>query len=47
MGGLLTHGAIVARELEIPCIVNAENVTLLIEEGQDICIDAEEGLITF
>ena len=45
-GGILTHGAIVARELEIPCIVGVENAMKLIKENQKIEVDAEKGLIT-
>ncbi len=44
-GGVLSHAAIVARELGIPTIVGVANVVESIETGQFISIDGDKGLI--
>ena len=40
-GGILSHAAIVSRELGIPCIVGVTGATKMIEEGATITIVAE------
>ncbi len=42
-GGMLSHGAIVAREFGIPCVVGVPNATRLIPEGQRISVDGDLG----
>ncbi|WP_036477998.1 putative PEP-binding protein [Myxosarcina sp. GI1] len=42
-GGITSHGAIVARELEIPAIVAAANATKIIASGQKIFLDGDIG----
>jgi pyruvate,water dikinase len=44
-GGILSHSAIIARELGIPAIVSVENAQSILKEGQNIFIDANQGLI--
>lgn len=44
-GGLLSHAAIVARELGKPCIVGVKNARELLEEGVLCEVDAIEGRI--
>jgi len=44
-GGLTTHSAIIARELKIPCIVNAKEATSQIKNGQEIELNADIGEI--
>lgn len=44
-GGMLSHAAIVARELNIPCIVGAERATDVIASGMNIRLDLQSGLI--
>ena len=44
-GGMLSHAAIVARELNIPCIVGVENATGLIQNGMNIKLDLQNGLV--
>ncbi|MBN1972031.1 MAG: hypothetical protein JW787_00210 [Sedimentisphaerales bacterium] len=39
MGGLLSHGSIVAREYGIPCVVNVGPATKIIKTGQKITVD--------
>jgi len=44
-GSLLSHTAIVARELGIPCIVGAEGACRWLEEGQWVELDASAGTL--
>lgn len=44
-GGILTHAAIVSRELGIPCIVATKNATEILKNGQMIELDADTGTI--
>ena len=46
-GGILSHAAIVSRELKIPCIVGTGNATIKIKDGQLIEIDAENGVVKY
>lgn len=46
IGGLISHGAVVAREYGLPCIVGATSATDKIEHGQMIILDADSGTIT-
>ena len=45
VGGLMTHGAVVAREYGLPAVVGVENATRLIEDGQRIRLHGTEGYI--
>lgn len=45
-GGRLCHAAIVARELNIPCIVGIQNLTDVLKDGDEIKVDANRGVIT-
>ncbi len=45
VGGLLQHGALVAREYGKPCIAGIENVMHQLKDGQLIKIDAIQGII--
>lgn len=42
-GGRTSHGAIVARELGVPCIVGAGTATKLLKNGDMITLDASSG----
>lgn len=44
-GGMMSHAAIVARELKVPCIVGTGNATELIRNGQEIEVDADRGVV--
>ena len=44
-GGLTSHGAILARELGIPAVVNAANATVLFQAGEHIFLDGDKGEI--
>lgn len=39
-GGMLSHAAIVSRELGIPCIIGTENATKILHDGDIIELDA-------
>jgi phosphohistidine swiveling domain-containing protein len=43
MGGLLSHGSIIAREYGIPAVVNVGPATQIIRTGQIIEVDGEKG----
>jgi pyruvate,water dikinase len=45
-GGMLIHGAIIAREYGLPCITGASGVMKLIENGNQITVDGYLGIIT-
>jgi rifampicin phosphotransferase len=45
VGGLMTHGAVIAREYGLPAVVGVENATRLIRDGQRIRLDGTEGTI--
>jgi len=44
-GGIISHAAIVAREMGIPCVVAVENATLLLANGMLVRVDGETGTI--
>jgi phosphoenolpyruvate synthase/pyruvate phosphate dikinase len=46
MGGVLSHGAIIARELGIPAVVNVGSATTIIRTGQLLRADADRGTVT-
>ena len=43
IGGVLSHAAIVSRELHIPCIVGTGNATEILKDEQFINLDATKG----
>jgi pyruvate,water dikinase len=43
VGGLMTHGAVVAREYGLPAVVGIERATSLIADGQRIRLDGTNG----
>jgi phosphoenolpyruvate synthase/pyruvate phosphate dikinase len=45
VGGLMTHGAVIAREYGLPAVVGVENATKLIKDGQQIRVNGTEGYI--
>jgi len=46
IGGLLSHAAIVSRELGIPCVVGTENATKVFRNKDIVEVDAEKGTVT-
>ncbi len=45
VGGLMTHGAVIAREYGLPAVVNVGNATKLINDGQRIRVNGTEGYV--
>ncbi len=44
-GGLLSHAAIVSRELKKPCLVGTKNATVILKDGDVIFLDATNGIV--
>jgi pyruvate,water dikinase len=44
-GGLVCHGAVVARELGIPCVVGVRAGTMLARSGASVTIDGSSGTV--
>ena len=44
-GGILSHAAIIARELKKPCIVGTKDATTLLKDGNVVELDADQGTI--
>lgn len=44
-GNILSHLAIISRELKKPCIVSVKNITKRIRSGDKIRLDADKGII--
>jgi phosphoenolpyruvate synthase/pyruvate phosphate dikinase len=45
VGGLMTHGAVIAREYGLPAVVGVENATRLIKDGQRIRVNGTDGFV--
>lgn len=46
IGGLASHGAIVARELGIPCVIGTDDGTRRIRSGDRVRVDGSAGTVT-
>jgi pyruvate,water dikinase len=46
VGGMMTHGSVVAREYGIPAVVGVHQATLRLNDGQRIRLDGSSGRIT-
>jgi pyruvate,water dikinase len=44
-GGKLSHGAIIAREYGIPAVMDVQNATYLLQDGQEVRIDGYKGTV--
>ena len=44
-GGMLSHGAIIAREFGIPSVVGIGDATRLIPHGRDVHVDGDRGVV--
>ncbi|MBC2365584.1 phosphoenolpyruvate synthase [Listeria booriae] len=45
VGGLMTHGAVIAREYGLPAVIGVENATTRIQDGDQIRVNGTEGYI--
>ncbi len=46
MGGMMSHGAVVAREYGIPAVVGVPGATDRIETGATITVDGSAGIVS-
>ena len=44
-GGMMSHAAIVSREMNIPCVVGTGNATDLIKDGDIVEVDGNKGVV--
>jgi phosphohistidine swiveling domain-containing protein len=45
VGGMLSHAAITARELNLPCIVDTKSATKILHDGDLVEVDADKGIV--
>jgi phosphoenolpyruvate synthase/pyruvate phosphate dikinase len=45
VGGLMTHGAVIAREYGLPAVVGVEEATRLIADGQRVRVNGTDGYV--
>ncbi|EPR13414.1 phosphoenolpyruvate synthase [Ruminiclostridium papyrosolvens] len=45
VGGMMTHGAVIAREYGLPAVIGVENATGLIKDGDRIRVNGLEGYV--
>ena len=45
-GGMLIHGAIIAREYGIPCVTGIADATRIIQTGDIVTVDGHLGIVT-
>ena len=45
VGGILQHGAVIAREYGKPCVVGIDQVTTKLRDGQTVEVDGTAGVI--
>jgi pyruvate,water dikinase len=45
VGGLMTHGAVIAREYGLPAVVGVEQATHRIRDGQRIRVNGTDGYV--
>ena len=44
-GGMLSHGAVVAREFGVPCVSNVSNATCVFKDGELLIVDGRDGVV--
>ncbi|GAB6028776.1 hypothetical protein CHUAL_004591 [Chamberlinius hualienensis] len=45
IGGLISHGAVIAREYGLPCLIAAEDATKIFRSGDEVVLNATKGTI--
>jgi pyruvate,water dikinase len=45
LGSMLSHGAVVAREYQLPAVVNVSQATSILRDGQRVTVDGGRGLV--
>jgi phosphohistidine swiveling domain-containing protein len=43
IGGLISHGAVIAREYGLPCLIGVEGAPKLFKTGDIVLLDTEKG----
>lgn len=46
VGGMMTHGSVVAREYGIPAVVGVQDATIRLSDGQKVRVDGSSGIVT-
>ena len=44
-GGIISHAAIVSREMKKPCVVGAKIATKVLKDGMEVEVDAGKGVV--
>ncbi|MBU6390574.1 phosphoenolpyruvate synthase, partial [Patescibacteria group bacterium] len=44
-GGILSHAAIVAREMKKPCVIGTGVATQIFKDGDVVGVDADKGVV--
>lgn len=45
-GGITCHAAIIAREMKKPCVIGTKVATLVFQDGDEVEVDADNGIVT-
>jgi pyruvate,water dikinase len=45
IGGIVSHAAVVARELNISCVMNTGNGTQVVRTGDTVRVDGSTGVV--
>ena len=46
IGGLVSHGAVIAREYGLPCLVGVNGACRLFKTGDLVLLDCQKGIMT-
>jgi len=46
LGSSVSHGAVIAREYGLPCVVNTRQATRFFQTGNRVCLDGDTGSVT-
>ena len=46
IGSSVSHGAVVAREYGLPCVVNTQGATRVLRTGDRVRVDGDRGTVT-
>lgn len=44
-GAIMSHAAVVIRELRIPCLIGVKNACLVLKDGDRVALDTERGIV--
>ena len=45
LGSAVSHGAVIAREYGLPCVVNTREGTVYLQTGDRIRLDGDKGVV--